>query len=103
MNSMKYYEILNLNLAAPASKLKLGRRWIFQQNNDPKQTSKSTQKWLTEDKIKPLIAISVPWPKPVGWAEEESAQERSTDPGWFKEIMWRGKVSHSFLCILYVV
>ena len=57
MNSMKYQDILNLNLAAPARKLKLGRRWIFQQDNDPKHMSKSTQKWLTEHKIKLL-----PWP-----------------------------------------
>ena len=56
MNSMKYQDILNLNLAAPARKLKLGRRWIFQQENDPK-LSKSTHKWLTEHKIKLL-----PWP-----------------------------------------
>ena len=54
MNSMKYQEILNLNLAAPARKIKLGRHWILQQDNDPKLTSKSTQKWLTDHKIKLL-------------------------------------------------
>ena len=54
---MKYLDILNLNLTAPARKLKLGRRWIFQQDNDPKHTSKPTQKWITESKIKLL-----PWP-----------------------------------------
>ena len=43
MNSMKYLEILH--------------RWIFQQENDLKHTSKSTQKMLTEPKIKLL-----PWP-----------------------------------------
>ena len=80
MNSMKYQDILNLNLAAPARKLKLGHRWIFQQDNDPKHTSKSTQKWLTEHKIKLL-----PWPSQSPdlnlWAElkEESAQERTYD------------------------
>ena len=44
INSMKYQDILNLNLAAPSRKLKLGRRWIFQQDSDPKHTCKSTQK-----------------------------------------------------------
>ena len=57
MNSMKYQNILNLNLAAPARKLKLGH--IFQQDNDPKHT----------------------------WCEEESAQERTEDSGWSGEIL----------------
>ena len=56
INSIKYQEIENLNMAAPTWKLKLGRHWIFQQDNDPK-LSKSTHKWLTEHKIKLL-----PWP-----------------------------------------
>ena len=56
MNSMKYQDILNQNLAAPARKL--GCCWIFQQDNDPKQMSKSTQKWLTEHKIKLLPRLS---------------------------------------------
>ena len=43
-------------MPAPARKLKLGHRWIFQQDNDPK-SSKSTHKWLIEHKIKLL-----PWP-----------------------------------------
>ena len=54
MNSMKYQDNLNQNLAAPTRKLKLGRHWIFQQDNYQKHTSKSTQKWLTEHKIKRL-------------------------------------------------
>ena len=58
INSMKYQDILNLNMAAPARKLKSGRHWIFQQDNDPK-LSKSTHKWLTEHNIKLL-----PWPSP---------------------------------------
>ena len=31
------------------------------------------------------MAISVPWPKPVGWAEEECAQERT--------VKWNGLLS----------
>ena len=48
MNSMKYQDIFNQNLAAPDRTLKLGHCWIIRQDNDPKHTSKSTQKWLTE-------------------------------------------------------
>ena len=43
MDSMKYQDILNQNLAASAKKIKLGRHWIFQLNNDPKHMSRSTQ------------------------------------------------------------
>ena len=51
MNSVKYQDILNLNLAAPARKLKLGRPWAFQQDNDPRHVSKSTQKRLRGEKV----------------------------------------------------
>ena len=51
MNFMKYQHFQSESFpAAPARKLKLGCCWIFQQDNDPKHTSKSTQKWLTEHK-----------------------------------------------------
>ena len=75
---MKYQELFNLNLAAPARKLKLGRCWIFQQDNDPKNMSKSAHKWCVDWKQNQAsaMAILVPWPKPVDWAEEERAQER---------------------------
>ena len=33
------------------------------------------------------MAISIPWPKPVDWAEEESAQERTYDSGLSEEIL----------------
>ena len=48
MNSIKYQQILNENLTAPSRKLKMGRGWTFQQDNDPKHTSKSTQKLFTD-------------------------------------------------------
>ena len=28
------------------------------------------------------MVISVPWPKPLGWAKEESEQEKTQDSGW---------------------
>ena len=49
--TMKYYYIINLNLAVYDRKLKLDCRWIFQLDIDPKYMSKSIHKWLTEHKI----------------------------------------------------
>uniref|UniRef100_A0A3B4ZPX8 Tc1-like transposase DDE domain-containing protein n=1 Tax=Stegastes partitus TaxID=144197 RepID=A0A3B4ZPX8_9TELE len=46
MNSINYQEILGANVMQSVTKLKLGRRWTFQQDNDPKHTSKSTMAWL---------------------------------------------------------
>ena len=34
--------------------LKLGRKWVFQMDNDPKQTSKVVAKWLKDNKVKVL-------------------------------------------------
>ena len=58
MNSTKYQAILAENLVPSARRLGLGHRWTFQQHNDPKHTSRSTQKWFRE--------------KPVGLVEEVS-------------------------------
>jgi len=44
----------NKNLTASARNLIMGRRWIFYQDNNPKQTSGSTQKYVNEHKIKLL-------------------------------------------------
>ena len=46
MDSTKYQEILGANVMQSVKKLKLGRRWTFQQDNDPKHTSKSTKAWF---------------------------------------------------------
>src|SRR4029434_3574929 len=57
MDSIKYQQILNENLTAPSSKLKMGCGWTFQQVNCQKHTSKSTPKLFTDRRIKVL-----PWP-----------------------------------------
>uniref|UniRef100_A0A4W5JP89 Tc1-like transposase DDE domain-containing protein n=1 Tax=Hucho hucho TaxID=62062 RepID=A0A4W5JP89_9TELE len=35
-------------------KLKLGRKWVFQMDNDPKHASKVVAKWLKDNKVKVL-------------------------------------------------
>lgn len=57
MNALKYQDILNQNLLPSARKLKMGRHWVFQQDNDPKHMAKSTHKCFTRHKIK-----LIPWP-----------------------------------------
>uniref|UniRef100_A0A8C5MWR5 Tc1-like transposase DDE domain-containing protein n=1 Tax=Leptobrachium leishanense TaxID=445787 RepID=A0A8C5MWR5_9ANUR len=46
MNSLQYQEILDDNVMQSVTNLRLGRRWTFQQDNDPKHTSKFTRAWL---------------------------------------------------------
>ncbi|KAG2456820.1 TC1A transposase, partial [Polypterus senegalus] len=47
MKSENYQKILGRNVGPSVRKLGLRQRsWVFQQDNDPKHTSKSTQKWL---------------------------------------------------------
>ncbi|KAG2455540.1 TCB1 transposase, partial [Polypterus senegalus] len=45
MNAAKYRDILDKNLLQSAKDLRLGRRFTFQQDNDPKHTAKITE-WL---------------------------------------------------------
>ncbi|SAM85140.1 probable transposase [Ustilago bromivora] len=55
MNSDQYTEILNDKLVKTISDLHLQHGYtdiIFQQDNDPKHTSKKTTKWLTSNNIK---------------------------------------------------
>lgn len=54
MDSVKYQSILKENLVSSANQLGLGRRFIFQQDNDPKHTSKSTKEWFTKQKVQVL-------------------------------------------------
>jgi hypothetical protein len=46
MNGAKYREILGENLLQSTQDLRLGWRFTFQQDNDPKHTAKTTQEWL---------------------------------------------------------
>lgn len=48
--TLNYQPILDGNLIASARKLKVGNGWTFQQDNGPKQTSNSTQKWFRDHK-----------------------------------------------------
>uniref|UniRef100_A0AAZ3QVX6 Transposase n=1 Tax=Oncorhynchus tshawytscha TaxID=74940 RepID=A0AAZ3QVX6_ONCTS len=43
MNGAKYREILDKNLHQTSQNLRLGRRFAFQQDNNPKHTAKTTQ------------------------------------------------------------
>jgi hypothetical protein len=57
MNRAKYRKILDENLLQSAQDLRLGRRFIFQQDNNPKRTAKTMQEWLHN---KPLNVLE--WP-----------------------------------------
>jgi hypothetical protein len=45
MNEAKYRESLDENLLQSAQDLRLGRRFTFQQDNDPKHTAKIMLEW----------------------------------------------------------
>ena len=51
MNSQVYQDILQENVKLFVLQLKLNRSWMMQQDNDPKQRSKSTAEWLQQKKI----------------------------------------------------
>ncbi len=38
----------------PARALRMGRRWVFQHDNDPKHTAKATKEWVKKKHIKTL-------------------------------------------------
>ena len=48
MNGAKYREILDENLLQSPQDLRLGRRFTFQQGNDPKHRAKRMQGWLRD-------------------------------------------------------
>lgn len=54
MNAACYQKILEQNLHLSARKLRMGRTWTFQHDNDPKHKAKSTCHWLQQNKVKVL-------------------------------------------------
>ncbi len=96
MDSIKYQEIKNLNLTASVRNLIMGSGWIFHHDSNPKQTPKSTQKWVTKHKIKllPYPSHAVLWHEPyrkwVRWTEGKKHQHgavnlKDLERFWMKE------------------
>ena len=54
MDGAKYRKVLEGIPLPSARKLKLGRKFTFQQDNDPKHTAKVTPEWLRNKKINVL-------------------------------------------------
>ena len=54
MREKNYVDILKQHLKTSVRKLKLGLKWVFQINNDPKHTSKVAAKWLKDNKVRVL-------------------------------------------------
>ena len=50
-NGAKYKEIVDENLLQSTQDLRLGRRFTFQQENDPKHTAKTKQEWLRDKSL----------------------------------------------------
>ena len=54
MNAQKYKQTWQENLRSSVQSLELLSDYIFQQDNDPKHTGKSTKKWLSENNVNVL-------------------------------------------------
>ncbi|KAG2462686.1 TCB1 transposase, partial [Polypterus senegalus] len=58
MTAAMYRDILDENLLQSALDLRLGRRFIFQQDNDPKHTDRILKKWLQDNSVNLLEWLS---------------------------------------------
>ncbi|KAG2467357.1 TCB1 transposase, partial [Polypterus senegalus] len=54
MTAAMYRDILDENLLQSTLDLRLGRRFIFQQDNDPKHTAKVSKEWLQDNSVNVL-------------------------------------------------
>ena len=54
LHKIDYVDILKQHLKTSVRKLKLGRKWVFQMENDPEHTSKVVAKCLKDNKVKVL-------------------------------------------------
>ncbi|KAG2460189.1 TCB1 transposase, partial [Polypterus senegalus] len=54
MTAAMYRDILDENLLQSVLDLRLGRRFIFQQDNDPKHTAKISKEWLQDNSVNVL-------------------------------------------------
>ncbi|KAK3574700.1 hypothetical protein QTP86_014767 [Hemibagrus guttatus] len=54
MNGAMYREIFSKNLLPSARALKTKRGWVFQSDNDPKNTARATKEWLRKKHFKVL-------------------------------------------------
>ncbi|KAG2465684.1 TCB1 transposase, partial [Polypterus senegalus] len=72
-------DILDENLLQSALDLRLGRRFIFQQDNDPKHTAKISKKWLQDNSMNVLERPSQsPYLNPIEhlWRDHKMAVHR---------------------------
>jgi hypothetical protein len=53
----QYRKILTTKMLPSAKRLFRNKKWVFQQDNDPKHTAKKTKKWFIDNKVD-----ITPWP-----------------------------------------
>jgi transposase len=102
MNYAKYREILDENLHQSTQDLRLGRRFTFQQDNDPKHTAKTTQEWLRDKSLNVLERPSqCPDLNPIEnlWRDLKKAVQRRSSSNLTEDLQRRmGETPQIHLC-----